>query len=182
MPTINPVVSTVECACGCGRIVDQRRWYKAFFFKGHSRTVPYVVPFQIEDHGYKTPCWIWKRYKNSAGYGRYQRHNAHRVFYSVVIGSIPPGYQLDHLCRVPSCVNPNHLQPITNRENTLRGLAPSLNRERMRSMTHCKHGHPLSGDNLFVRKNGKRECRACMRSRNNKHRAAARLEAASKER
>jgi hypothetical protein len=70
---------------------------------------------------------------------------------------------LDHLCRNKACVNPAHLEPVTNRENVLRGVGLSAENARK---THCKRGHPLSGDNVVVSKGGrKRRCVACERLR-----------------
>jgi len=72
-------------------------------------------------------CWFWTGYINSKGYGRAylkgDKHiGAYRVAYEYVKGKVPKGLVLDHLCRVPSCVNPDHLEPVTYRENTTRGL------------------------------------------------------------
>ena len=78
---------------------------------------------------------------------------AHRVAYELQVGPIPVGLQLDHLCRVRSCVNPAHLEPVTSAENTRRGL---------RAMkTHCPQGHPYAGENLLIRPTGQRRCRTC---------------------
>jgi hypothetical protein len=74
------------------------------------------------------------------------------------IGEIPKGLQLDHLCRTPLCFNPQHLEPVTSKENTMRGLGvSSLNAKK----THCKHGHLLSGNNLVILHGNKRNCREC---------------------
>jgi hypothetical protein len=72
-------------------------------------------------------CWEWLGGKNPDGYGRVRFGNrtesAHRVMFRLAFGTIPTGLQLDHLCRNPSCVNPYHLDPVTSRTNTLRGMA-----------------------------------------------------------
>lgn len=70
-------------------------------------------------------CWLWTRSKSPDGYGwasyRNRTHQAHRLVYTFVYGSVPDGMHLDHLCRVRHCVNPDHLEPVTPRENLLRG-------------------------------------------------------------
>ncbi|MDE1854509.1 MAG: HNH endonuclease [Thaumarchaeota archaeon] len=89
---------------------------------------------------------------------------AHRFSYQLLIGQIPAGLTLDHLCRNRGCVNPAHLQAVSNRENLLRGKGWSgLNSRK----THCPKGHPLSGDNLSPRwlKKGRRVCLTCIREK-----------------
>lgn len=110
-------------------------------------------------------CWNWKRAKDRDGYGkvaiRGKYWRAHRASYTFFHGEIPPGLVLDHLCRNPSCINPDHLRPVTNAENILAGEGWAAKRARQ---THCKRGHELSGDNVFyVRKN--RSCVECRRIR-----------------
>ena len=85
---------------------------------------------------------------------------AHRIAYESVHGPIPEGLVIDHMCNTPPCVNPSHLQAITQRENVLR--AETSHASRNARKTHCKHGHPLSGENLYER-NGRRHCRTCRR-------------------
>jgi len=125
-------------------------------------------------------CWTWTAGRLPKGYGRFHHNGklrlAHRVAYEMVVGPIPDGLQLDHLCRNPACVNPVHLEPVTARENTVRGNAPAASRARTK--THCPAGHEYSGDNLFVstRKSGylHRLCRACHREKQRARRAQAR--------
>jgi hypothetical protein len=92
------------------------------------------------------------------GYGYYhppgtgpRNVRAHRYVYERLVGPIPAGMTLDHLCRNRACVNPAHLEPVTGPENTRRAVA---------LQTHCLRGHPLSGPNLYCR-NGRRHCREC---------------------
>jgi hypothetical protein len=129
-------------------------------------------------------CWEWAASRSREGYGRFflgrdenGKHNAlaHRFAYEVLVGPIPEGLQLDHLCRNPPCVNPAHLEPVTSRENSLRGEGLVGQRARQ---THCLRGHPLSGSNVLIRncRPGSRVCRACLktydRERSRRRRAA----------
>ena len=116
-------------------------------------------------------CWEWNGSKQAGGYGQISRGHTetllvHRLSWEILVGPIPDGLQLDHLCRNKTCVNPDHLEPVTFQENLRRG-AP-INAELLRRRTHCVHGHPLSGDNIRIRSNrGKRErvCKECARRR-----------------
>ena len=116
-------------------------------------------------------CWLWQG-TTPAGYGQYalwsrgsgvnrQRGTipAHRYAYEQFIGEVPEGLELDHLCRVKNCVNPQHLEPVTHRENCLRAATV---RQWPTMSTHCDKGHDRS---LWIvyRKNGHRECRLCNR-------------------
>jgi len=110
-----------------------------------------------------TKCWLWAG-AISGGYGLawsgLRMIGAHRLSYEECRGKIPPGLHLDHLCRVPSCVNPEHLEPVTQQENTRRGIAGW----NMAVKTHCPQGHEYAGDNLIVYR-GQRHCRECGRAR-----------------
>ena len=79
---------------------------------------------------------------------------AHRVVYKLFVGPIPDGYEVDHLCRNPICVNPNHLEAVTAKENKART-----------KVSHCKRGHELTDDNLYINPSGTRYCRSCLRLR-----------------
>lgn len=112
-----------------------------------------------------TGCWNWLLCLDRGGYGvasfqgRYAR--AHRLIYELHKGPIPEGLVIDHLCRNRRCVNPDHLEPVTQRENLLRG---DTFQARNAAKTHCIHGHPLSGENLYVHPGrGVRDCRTCRR-------------------
>ncbi len=110
-------------------------------------------------------CWLWTAAVSKGGYGRFGVDGgvgyAHRWVYEHFIGLVPEGLDIDHLCRVRNCVNPDHLEPVTRGENIRRG------RSHTREKTHCPKGHPYSGENLVVHnlKNGKRcrKCRICLR-------------------
>jgi hypothetical protein len=112
-------------------------------------------------------CWLWKGAVHYGGYGTYTaRHGdkryAHRMVYELLVGPIPDGLDLDHLCRVRSCVNPDHLEPVTRRENLLRGETDAARRA---AMTACERGHPFTPENTYVKPSGARECRPCRRAR-----------------
>lgn len=104
--------------------------------------------------------WLWQGHKQG-GYGRLtvngKRIMAHRLMYQLTFGPIPEGLVIDHLCRVRNCLRPSHMEPVTVKENILRGEAPTAKYARQ---THCKNGHPLSGSNLRVGKM-QRHCRKC---------------------
>jgi len=112
-----------------------------------------------------TPCWMWAACKGPDGYGqvgwRGKKFRAHRLVFELLADPIPPGLHIDHLCRVSRCVNPAHLEPVTNRENCRRGRGGWANSTK----TRCPRGHEYAGANLYVRPSGRRECRACNRVR-----------------
>lgn len=106
-------------------------------------------------------CWNWLGPKDPDGYGRVlwpEGRMLHRVVYILSGGHIPPGYEVDHLCRNRACVNPAHMEPVTRKENTMRGVSPQAVNARK---THCVHGHELSGDNVYTQGGRRRQCRQC---------------------
>lgn len=114
----------------------------------------------------ETLCWIWLGDTSTGGYGQVKppgkkRTYAHRASYEVFVASIPDGMVIDHLCRVPACINPSHLEPVTSAENARRGLLSDLREW----PTVCKYGHDLSPGNYYERKlsNGRtaRPCKIC---------------------
>lgn len=121
-------------------------------------------------------CWIWVG-AVSHGYGRVrvgQRvQQAHRVLYELLRGAVPGGCELDHLCVTPACVNPDHLDPVTHRENMLRGPTNRAGRNAVK--THCPSGHPYDQANTSLRPDGSRRCRECNRLRCAARDAARRL-------
>lgn len=122
----------------------------------------------IERIAFGPGCWVWTGAKRK-GYGRWHvRHRsvgAHRLAYMLIVGAIPAGMQIDHLCRNPACVNPTHMEVVDNRTNTLRGFSPAAIGARR---SRCIHGHPFdSGNTKYVveKRRGtlrtKRVCRMC---------------------
>jgi hypothetical protein len=112
-------------------------------------------------------CWLWTAALSQAGYGRIffdgENRMAPRVVYELLKGPIPEKLFLDHLCRTRCCVNPNHLEPVTNRENCLRG------ENRNRNKTHCIHGHLFNDENTYIcawKGRTWRMCKTCQLIRN----------------
>ncbi len=110
-------------------------------------------------------CWLWTAPLDVGGYGRVfvtpRAWKAHRFIYTWLVGPVPWNLELDHLCRVRHCVNPAHLEIVTRKVNQNRGR--NANSEK----THCKRGHLLSGDNVYVqRQNGSRSCKVCRKYAN----------------
>lgn len=123
-------------------------------------------------------CWVWHGSHNGVGYGELRiagrKVYAHRWSYEHHVGPIPDGLQIDHLCRNPACVNPEHLEPVTPTENVRRGDAARPKPERRK--THCVNGHPYD-ENTYERKDGKgRNCIQCNRDRAREYQRRKRAE------
>ena len=130
------------------------------------RHLPSLGRFDAQHEKHEGGCWLWIGYKDKDGYGKFcvnRKHTrAHRFAYETFVGPIAPGLEIDHKCRVRSCVNPAHLEPVSGRENQRR--SPISFTTRNRAKTHCPRGHEYSGANtMFVNaKYGKaRSCRIC---------------------
>lgn len=121
--------------------------------------------FRVDESG----CWVWLRYlEPGKGYGRVtisgRRYKAHRAVYEHLIGPIEEGLYLDHLCRNRACVNPAHLEPVSNRENVLRGdTIPA----KLAQRSHCSAGHLFDERNTHWRGTA-RVCRTCRQNRKSK--------------
>jgi hypothetical protein len=128
-------------------------------------------------------CWEWLGRTTRDGYGRVDvgsrtdgtrgQASTHRVAYEHYVGPIPEGFELDHLCRNRSCVNPAHLEVVTHVENMRRSTVGDVARARQLAITHCPRGHEYAGRNLYVNPQGGRHCRTCVSARQRAKRAAA---------
>lgn len=128
-----------------GGTVEQKFWSKALIGDG---------------------CWEWQAARYSNGYGKFayggRGRLAHVVAYEWLVGPVPEGMELDHVCRNRACIKPapEHLEPVTHRENVRRGMGWSGRHARQ---THCVNGHEFSPENTSIRPNGSRNCMACDR-------------------
>jgi hypothetical protein len=116
---------------------------------------------EVDDNG----CWLWTGYVTPDGYSqltiRPRRHRGHRLSYELLVGPIPEGREIDHLCRVRRCINPDHLEVVTRSENnrrSQRNWIPDVNGAPM-----CFRGHAVQGANAIHDTDGKTRCRTCRR-------------------
>ncbi len=126
---------------------------------------------KVGAHDDPQACWIWlgasvkgnPKQEHSVRYGQFNigQHvykKAHVYSWELVYGPVPPGKELDHLCRNTLCVNPNHLEPVTHAVNSKRGVGPCADNARK---TSCMRGHPFIPETTYVDKKGHRQCRTC---------------------
>lgn len=136
------------------------------------KRVPGVERFWSKVHRrFDHDCWGWSGVRSPSGYSRFDEASgptvqAHRYAYELLVGPIPDGYQLDHLCRNRWCVNPAHLEPVTQRENLRRGEGWSgVNAQK----NACNYGHLFTPANTYTNYVGRR-CRECQRMRAQEYR------------
>lgn len=130
---------------------------------------------KIDVSGGPDACWPWTAHLEGRGYGAFRLGSlrdgsrrmvqAHRLAYELLIGPIPEGLTIDHLCRNRICVNPAHLEVVSQRVNTLRGATITAD---FAQRTHCPQGHPYDLFNTYTTPAGHRLCRACRRERGEK--------------
>lgn len=106
-------------------------------------------------------CWEWTAGQSHTGYGQHGKHLAHIYVWELLVGPVPPGLELDHLCRNTLCVSPEHLEPVTHAENVRRGRSGRW----QLAKTHCGQGHKFSPENTYVPPRGGRSCRECTRQK-----------------
>lgn len=152
---------------GCTDRVKARSWCNKHYSRWRVHGDPHFAPPSPEERFWAKVdrtegCWLWTGPQAGGGYGQFSIDGkfrpAHRVAYEWIVGPIQPGLVLDHLCVVRLCVNPAHLEPVTQRENVLRSDALSAQNARK---THCKYGHEFTPENIKWTKQGWRTCRTC---------------------
>lgn len=177
----------VYCECGCGqpapiakRNESRRGWTKGmptrFIYAHRLARTPADLFWPKVDKGGPCPdllhdlgrCWVWKGAKSRNGYGSFRDSgkdgaktiSSHRWSYQTLVGQVPVGLDLDHLCRNRLCCNPQHLEPVTRAVNAKRGAGG----QHQARKTHCPKGHPYDLLNTYFARKG-RDCRTCLASR-----------------
>lgn len=164
----NPITELPVCACGCGEPLPNVRRPKPGrrFIRGHQWRARHAVDYIVDP---VSGCWVWQRCGNGRGYGFVFRGGirsyAHRAFYEDANGPIPDDLVIDHLCRNPSCVNPDHLEAVTFQENMRRGVFPSRRGAKQTPRELCKKGlHRFTPENTIIEPDGGRKCRECVKA------------------
>lgn len=107
-------------------------------------------------------CWLWTGTTIKGGYGRFTSGGhkilAHRFAYELLVGPVPGGFELDHLCRVPSCANTTHVEPVSHQVNCQRGSGS-------KRKVSCLRGHQFNAENTYLTPGGRRQCRTCKQRR-----------------
>jgi len=176
-----------QCQCDCGAVQDVdghnlRSGRKTSCGCQTKRSVDALERFLAKIQPVESGCWLWTGWRSDLGYGRfsmggpaYRMIPASRAAHLLFVGPIPDGYHIDHLCRTPPCVNPDHLEAVTPAENTRRGMSPGIVIARSGA---CARGHPRTTENGWYRKDRPNSwyCVTCERDRQRARRAARRKE------
>lgn len=155
----------------CGLVVFGHGYCRKHYYRWRTNGDPLVTRRIIGDDDARFwskvdvgDCWEWTG-ALTRGYGHFMFKGklvyAHRHAWALLVGDLSPDDDIDHLCKNPKCVNPDHLQPVPHRVNILRGESPAAKQARKQ---YCKRGHPLIAENLFPSKEG-RHCRPCVEIR-----------------
>ena len=121
-------------------------------------------------------CWLWRGSITKFGYGQFRVGNkikrAHRVSYELTKNLIPENLVIDHLCRNRACVNPNHLEPVTTKENVKRSVPFAQKNRKVK--THCNKGHEFTAEttSIIANQNNARRCKICHTQRQKQYRLA----------
>lgn len=170
---------------GCGTPHEARGWCRRHYLIWQAHGDPLYIPqgpearfWAFVDKNGPSPalpsslgrCWSWTGSGDTRGYGGFSLGGttvkAYQFAFHLAGGTIHSGQELDHLCRNPNCVNPAHLEPVTHKENMLRGTNPAALHA---ITTHCPYGHPYDAENTRMLSRDRRSCRECERRRNREY-------------
>ena len=169
-------IGRLKKACAipdCRKPRRVRAWCKMHWTRWRRHGSPYITKHlpEIADRFWSKvnrtgSCWLWIGAVHSGGYGVFgigdgtKTTYAHRWAYETLVGPIPDGLEVDHLCRTRNCVRVDHLELVTHKENILRGVGgPAINAAK----THCLYGHAFRFPNVYIDERGWRHCRTCWR-------------------
>ena len=176
-------MDTITCIdVECSREPDCRGYCWKHYNSGRlSGEIPLLTDEDrfIENVDFTDTCWLWTGNLNDSDYGRFgsgkKSHRAHRWAWEQWVGPIPEGFDIDHICRVHRCVNPDHLEPTTQYINKMRGESPfALNKRK----EFCPSNHEYTIENTYTSKSNMRHCRKCGAERARAYRARKKAELA----
>lgn len=164
---LRPILAGAAELCsvgGCRKPIRARGWCSTHYARwqrtgevgGHPLTLKqrFWAKVALPD---AAGCLLWVGSRDLAGYGRFGKPMAHRFSYELLVGSIPEGLTIDHLCRVRACVNPDHLEPVTFLLNTRRRHSSDPDAR----PTHCWNGHKFTPESTYNYRDGRQRCRTC---------------------